>query len=212
MPYATVPQLRAQIDRDSAADDAVLLQILAGATVNIDRAVNHYLPGLEYYQAPAVASARPYAGNGKRWQRIDASIAITAVAVKDAWDSTTYTAWAAADWLGYSGSFEHPKFADLPYTGLMVTPDGAYSIFTKSYAGPTVQVTARWGYSATPPADIAEACVMQSARWYKRLQGAMADALANGELGMLLYQQSLDPDIRRLLVDGRHINSVMYGL
>jgi hypothetical protein len=53
---------------------------------------------------------------------------------------------------------------------------------------------------------------MQSARWYKRLQGAMSDALASGELGMLLYQKSLDPDIRRILVDGRYINSVIYGL
>jgi hypothetical protein len=50
--------MRAQIDRLSAADDAVLADILTAASVNIDRAVNHYLPGFEYYQAPAVASAR----------------------------------------------------------------------------------------------------------------------------------------------------------
>lgn len=210
--YATVADMRAQIDRDSAADDAVLADILTAASVNIDRAVNHYMPGFEYYQAPAAASARLYAGRGKRWQRIDPCIAVSTVAVKDSYTDMTYTAWAATDWIAFSGSFERPNFADLPYTALMADPNGDYSYFTRGFQGPTVQVTSRWGYSATPPADIAEACVMQATRWYKRLQGAMSDALASGELGMLLYQKSLDPDIRRILVDGRHINAVLYGL
>jgi hypothetical protein len=46
---------------------------------------------------------------------------------------------------------------------------------------------------------------MQSARWYKRLQGAMSDALASADLGELLYVQKLDPDIAGILLDGRYV-------
>jgi len=74
---------------------------------------------------------------------------------------------------------------------------------------PTVQITARWGFATEVPIDIKEAAIMQAARWYKRLQSAMADVLASGELGQLLYRKSLDPDIRRLLVDGRYVKPVV---
>jgi hypothetical protein len=212
MAYATVLELRAQIDRLIADDDVALAAILDAATISIDRACNRYRPGFEYWNAPAVASARLYSGSGKAWQRIDPCIAITQVAVKDSVTDTTYTAWDAADWVAFQGSYERPTFNDLPYTALMVAIDGDYAGFTRGIRGPSVRVTARWGESATPPADITEACIMQSARWYKRLQSAMSDTLASGEMGMLLFQKSLDPDIRRILVDGRHINSVVYGL
>ena len=134
------------------------------------------------------------------------------MAVKESYNDTAYTTWTGDDWIAFSGSFAYPTFATLPYTAVMTDPNGSYYVFTKGVQGPTVQVTARWGYSATPPADIVEACIMQSARWYKRLQSAMSDTLASGELGMLLYRQALDPDIRRILVDGRYINAVTYGL
>jgi len=212
MPYATAAELRAQIDKISNVDDTVLTAILTAATNNIDRTINHYLPGLEYFKAPVVATARPYFGSGKGWMRTDPFISATLVAVKDSATDTTYESWAATDWVAFSGGYEHPNFADLPYTGVMSDPNGDYVIFTKGLRSPSVRITARWGYSATPPADIAEACIMQSARWYKRLQGAMSDALASGELGMLLYQQSLDPDIRRILVDGRYTNAVVFGI
>jgi len=45
MAYAIVADLRAQIDKTSAADDVVLLAVLNAATMNIDKAINRYLPG-----------------------------------------------------------------------------------------------------------------------------------------------------------------------
>ena len=50
---------------------------------------------------------------------------------------------------------------------------------------------------------------MQAARWFKRFQSSMADVLASDELGTLLYRQSLDPDVKRLLVDGRYVKPVI---
>lgn len=211
MAYATVEELRDFMNKEGAEDDVLLSAILDGATKSIDRAVGKELPGLDYFDAPDAASARTYAGSGKGYQRIDRCIAITLVEVKASYTATDYVEWAADDWLAYQGSYKFPVFGTLPYTAIMADPNGDYSVFTRGYQGPTVRVTARWGYSATPPDDVHLACMMQAARWYKRGQSAMSDTMASGELGMLLYRQSLDPDIKRILVDGRYIETVWEG-
>jgi len=231
MPYATNIELRARINKTSAADDATLTALIAAAGINIDRAVGQYHNGLEFFLAPAVASARIYAGSGLAFQWIDPCVVISTVAVKTSYTDAAYTSWVPADWIAGSGSYQHPDYNDLPYTMLLTAPMGNYSIFTSGRTGggqqwdaifalseasyvsrgsigpavPTVQVTARWGYSATVPPDIREACLMQAARWWKRFESAFSDTLASGELGQLFYRQSLDPDIRRVLVDGRYV-------
>jgi len=70
---------------------------------------------------------------------------------------------------------------------------------------PTVRITAKWGYSVVVPTPIREACAMQTARWYKRYEGAMADALANTEFGKPTFIQTLDPDIKAILWLGRYV-------
>jgi hypothetical protein len=130
------------------------------------------------------------------------------------------TVKSTGDWIAFTGGPEAPDFNGLPHTGIMVDPDGSYSHFTSgSFTGrggfpptstvtrgtPTVRVKAKWGYATSVPYDIKEACLMQSARWYKRFQSSMADALASGELGQLIYRLELDPDIARLLRGGRYI-------
>lgn len=126
---------------------------------------------------------------------------------KESVSDATFTAWATTDWLAFSGSYRFPNFNATPYTGLMVNPNGDYSYFHQSnYPGfPMVQITAKWGAYITIPPELKEAAIMQATRWFKRLEGAMADALASGELGMLMYRQKIDPDVAMILVNGRYI-------
>ena len=231
MPYATNTELKARINKTGVADDATLTALIDAAGRNIDTAVGQYRPGLEFYLAPTAASARIYAGSGVAFQWIEPCVAVASVAVKEDVDSLVYTPWATADWIAASGSYQPPDFNGTPYTMLLVSPTGTQTVFTSGRTGgaarfdlafamsdvasanyapigaafPTVQITARWGCSATVPPDIREACLMQAARWWKRFESAMSDALASGELGQLLYRQALDPDIRRILVDGRYV-------
>jgi hypothetical protein len=216
MAYATPSDLRLQIGKISTVSDGDLTTILSAAERNINRAVNRP----DGFEAVVAATTRTYSGSGKPYQFVDECISITTVAVKDSATDTTYDTWNAADWIACSGDPKYPDFNNLPYDLILVDATGDESIFTSgrytvrggfrptssvSRGVPTVQITARWGYSATAPDDIHEACIMQAARWFKRLEGAMSDALATGELGTLLYRQSLDPDIKRLLVDGRYV-------
>ena len=226
--YATPAQLRAQINKTSNADDVVLALILQAASNVIDRVTNHHIEGVDAFDA-GVASARVYAGSGRRFQWIDECVSVTSVSVKTSVTEATYTAWLATDWLAFTGGVQRPNYNDTPYTGLMCAPNGDYAVFTSgSYGGglcdlwdsvtpaahlsdtisravalPTVQVTASWGVTATPPNEISEAAIMIAARWWKRLESAMSDTLASGELGQLLYTQPVDPDIKFILMNSR---------
>lgn len=222
MPYATPQELRSFTNKASTASDIDLTTILSAAENNIDRACNRP----DGFIAVTTATARIYAGSGKPYQWIDECISVSTVEVKDSATDDDYDEWAATDYIEFSGDPEDPNFNVTPYTGLMVDPTGDESVFTSGkyttrggfrpltdvHRGvPTVRVTARWGYAATVPDDIKAACLAQAARWYKRFEGSFSDVLASGELGMLMYQKSLDPDIKRLLVDGRYVKPSIGG-
>lgn len=217
MAYATAAELRARINKvDTSKDVTVLTPLLSAAERNINLACNRP----DGFVALTSATARIYTGSGKSYQWIDECVEITKVEVRETVTDTDYTEWSSSDYIEARGDPKYPDFNTTPYHLLVIDPGGDYSIFTNgqySYVPgfppeydvvrgvPTVRVTAKWGYAVSVPADIKEACLMQAARWFKRFEGSMSDALASENLGMLLFRQSLDPDIKRLLVDGRYV-------
>lgn len=228
MAYATVAQFKAEIDLLDTAEKwtATITRLLDTATRNIDRFCNRP----DGFTADDTASARYYIGSGKPYQLVDEFAELSGVAVKDSAgdDEDDYTAWTIgtlgttteADVFAATGDPKFPDYVSTPYTMLMVGANGDYAIFTDgSYsfkAGfrpyttvpggvPTVKVTAKWGYAATTPSDIVEACIMQAAIWFKKLQSSKADVLASSELGRLTYTSGLDKDVEQLLVNGRYV-------
>jgi len=226
MAYCTLAQVKDSMQKTDAGDDAIITRIIAGA----ERKINQFCNRPDGFEADAAASYRYYMGSGKTYQLIDECVEIDSVAVKDAITDDTYEAWTApstnmagdGDWFAGTGDPDDPDYNRLPYTILFIDPNGDQSWFTgedlwmrkrgrqvrgRSYLArvPTVRVEAKWGYSVNPPDDVVEACIMQTARWYKRLQGAMADSLASADLGELMYVQKLDPDIAGILLDGRYV-------
>ena len=223
--YITVAELKVDIDKTLPDDDASLAILVTAAS----HAIDTYCNRPDGFVALAVATARYYVGSGKPWQEIDECTAVTALDVKDSPtdDETDYIAWvvgtvgvtAAADVFPATGAPQYPEYNRTPYTLLICGGNGEYSLFTSGRLGlsdtdaprgvPTVKVTAKWGYATTCPAQIAKACGMQTARWYKRLQSGMSDTLASGELGQLMYTQKLDPDVEMILRLGRFVRPVV---
>jgi len=228
MAYATLAQFKAEIDlKDTDATwTATITRLLDSATGNIDRFCNRP----DGFIADEVASARYYVGSGKPYQLVDEFVELPAVAVKGSSsdDEDSYTAWTIgtlgttteADVFAVTGDPKLPDYVSTPYTMLIVGANGDHSVFTSgSYSFksgfrpyttvpggvPTVEVTAKWGYATTVPAEINTACIMQAARWFKRLQSAMADTLASSEMGTLMYTKGLDPAIQQILVNGRYV-------
>lgn len=181
------------------------------------------------FKALTTATSRYYVGSGKAKQSIDECVEVATVAVKDAALDTDYVTWTTpttalagdGDWIPAAGSLAHPNYNITPYTMLIIDPNGDYNYFTGGeYAGrkgfsheanairniPTVRVTARWGYAAAVPENVKTAVIAQAARWYKRGQSSMADAVTNPELGQMQYRKVLDPDIQMMLVSARLVN------
>jgi hypothetical protein len=224
--YCSVEELRQRMQKEDDSEDATLFNILRAAERKIDQFCNRP----DGFVADTTATARHYRGSGRVYQRIDECVEVESVAVKDspsddsyeAWDSPTTNMAGDGDWFAGSGDPEDPDFNSLPYTLVFVDPNGDQSWFTgetyeqrkrgRARRGadiwarvPTVEITAKWGYSVDVPHDIREATAEQAMRWYKRMQGAMADSLASADLGGLMYVQQLDPDIAGILIDGRYV-------
>jgi hypothetical protein len=201
-----------------------LAQLLDAGAQGINRFCNRK----DGFQAVQTAAARYYSGQGKPYLIIDECVEITAVAVKDTASDTDYTSWDSptsnfagdGDWIPFAGDPRFPQFNRLPFTGLMVDPNGDYNNFTTgkfttrrgfrplvsvSRGVPTSQITARWGYSDVVPADIKIANLMQATRWYKRLHGGMATSIATAEFGTIQLFRELDPDVKQFLVNGRYV-------
>lgn len=208
MAYATISQLREELGKTDTGDDGTLVRLLDAATRNIDDACRRP----DGFVSDTTASARLYMGNNEEFLRIDEFTSITQLRVKPA-ATSDYETWTSADYITCAGDRRFPDYnpdaKQRPYTALRTDPNGDYTIFYADTQYPTVEVTACWGFWTSVPATIRQACIMQAVRWYKRLKSGMSDTLASTDAGTLMYTQSLDPDIRRLLRDGRYIRPVL---
>ncbi len=216
--YCTAAELRTQIEKTGttgAASDAALGVIIAAVSQAIDRFCNRP----DGFVAISVATARIYPGSGKTYQFIDECISISALAVKGSASDSTYTSWAATDYIAFSGDPQFPDFNRTPYTALMIDPNGDYSVFTSGryltrpgfrpstgYGRdvPTIQVTAKWGYALNCPPIIKEVAIALSARYFKQGQSAWTDTTASTEMGQLIYR-SENSDIRWMLTTSRMV-------
>lgn len=217
MSYATINELKLQIDKtgSTGTGDPANLQLLLDAATD---AINSYTNHPDGFVSLSVATARTYNGEGGPYQWIDECTAITLVEVKDSPTDTTYATWAITDWTAFSGDPDAPDFNRLPYTAIMVTPNGSFSHFvsgrfttrrgfmpdsTVTRGTPTVRVTAKWGYSVVVPSRVKEACLVTAARWFKRGESSWADSMAPAQFGTLMFTKVLDPDIEMMLRLGR---------
>jgi len=204
--YASEADVRTAMNMTSDSNDGQLRAYLSAACRMIDAYCGYTDVG---FQAVQTATARVYAGNGFNYLWIDPCIEITGVAFKDSLSDVTYdTVLTSAMWRGFRGSVERPEFNITPYTGIMLTSTSTQGKFTRysfdsvntpSASEPNVQITARWGYADSVPEPIKTAAIMQTVRIYKRLQGGMADALLNTDLGQSQYLSKLDKDVQVLL-------------
>ena len=220
MAYATPAELRTQINKVSTTGSGsdVNLTILLDAVSDL---LDKFFNRPDGFTADTVATARYFAGNGKPYLLIDECVEIATVAVKDSSSDTTYTDWTTpttnmagdGDWLAFAGDPKAPNFNDLPYTAIMVDPNGDYAVFTTgkfttrggfrpstgiSRGAPTVKVTAKWGYSVAAPAVVKQATLALAARWFKQSEGAWSDTLASPDFGQMLYRRE-NADIRKML-------------
>jgi hypothetical protein len=199
--YTTVSQVKADIPDSplfSTTDtsyDSVIAGMITAASRLIDKEVGGW-PG--YFYPSTADTTRYFDGNGDKELYIDPMVSLTSVSVaeSDGRAAADYTAWTL-DTDYYVGPYNYSQIGS-PITHLIIDNDagskGSFHRFRKS-----VKVTGVFGYSASAPADIEQACKITAVRWFQRAKQGYQDGGANPMTGELIYVQSLDPDVKTLL-------------
>lgn len=198
MTYATLNELKGYLSMGTAdaLDDAQLNDALSSASDLIDGYC-----GRSFAAAGTATATRVYAPQSSGYVAIDDAAEVTAVATSSNLDGTYDTDWDAADWQS------EPLNGVLAGKAWPVTTVRA--IGTKRFrvcVAASVQVTARFGWSATP-APVKQATLIQASRLFKR-SGATLGITGNAETGLMRVTGSMDSDAARLLLPFRRSTGV----
>lgn len=197
--YTSVEQVKADMPDsalyDSVDYDLVLSEMITNASRLIDREVG----GWPNYFVASSMEERYFDGSGELEQWIDPLLTLDFLSVAETGgrSAADYTSWTLnTDF--YVWPYNHDAVG-LPIQKFIVdNHSGAKGKFPKGKKG--VWVGGLFGYSATAPSPIAQACKITALRWFMRAKQGYQDASASAALGQMIYIQSLDPDVKALLM------------
>ena len=195
--YCTLNELKASLRITDNVDNSLLAQAITSSSGWIDGYCER-----TFEVAAATATTRDYAPSGRyEILPIDDAVAVTQVAIDDDLDGSFATILGAQDWQAEPLNSRAGGLT-LPVMRLRPFEDGYWPM--DIYEGrKTVRVTARFGWSAVPGA-VKQACILQSARVFTRLDSPLGVA-GFGEMGAMRVSRFLDPDVDALLKPYRRI-------
>lgn len=201
--YATLAGLRARLGItgvSDTADDAVLEAVIE----SVSRAIDDYT-GRRFYAATQTRYFTPESG---RRLMVDDLLSVTTLKTDDDADGTYETTWAATDYAlaPYNAQLES---VPQPYWRIEVTPYGVYWFPAGVQRG--VQIVGSWGFSATTPDVIEQACLFQAAHEFRSQQmplgvSGTGSLRVSDEFANDVRLTGLHPVTRRLLETYRRIS------
>jgi hypothetical protein len=201
--YCTLAELREHMgDTSTTLTAAVAERAINAASRAIDRHCGRW-----FYQE-AAARVRVYRPDDAYEAWVDDISTTTGLVIKTdtTGDGTYATTWASTDYQ------LEPLNADIVGSGSTVQPYAWWRIvaidrytYPSSTRRPTLQVTARFGWSAVPD-DVQEACLIKAAALYERRNSPGGVAGVDG-FGVVRIGRS-DPDVVELLGPYRRLDVV----
>lgn len=188
--YCTLAQMRhADVLNISASDttsDANIELIVEAASRHIDDKT-----GRHFYSA---SETRYYTAADYRLLFIDDLVSVSAMVTDDGGDGTYENTWTTSDYrlLPTNNSL----VGGWPYTMIEVKPFGSF-IFPQGIRD-GVKITGTFGWSATPK-PITDACILLSARLYRRWKATFGVAGATSVGQVYMSIPKLDPDVEMLI-------------
>lgn len=195
--YCTSEEVADHLIEDGLIDADKYEALLADLITRASRLIDAWFGKAEgYWHADATPVERFYDGNGAiEFFPDHMAAAPTEVAVAEAGDLTDYTVWATTDYILYP---LNAIAEGRPYRSILI--DKLNGTKTLWYRYPSsVKITSRWGWGIELPAPIAEACIVQTVRWFKRGQQAFQDAGAVTDLTQLRYLKKIDPEVELIM-------------
>jgi hypothetical protein len=183
--YTDLATLKSRLSIADTMDDAELEQIVTA----VSRAIDDYTHRRFY----VVTETRVYAALSPERVKVDDFVAVVSLRTDSDGDGSYETLWDPADY------WTEPANAALesqprPYYLLVARPHRPL----RFPLGPRrVELRASFGFAASPPAVIREACILQTYRLARRKE-AVFGVLDNPEFGGARVV-TLDPDVKQLL-------------
>lgn len=200
--YCTIDEIKAQLGEPETAASSDYDSLLTTQIEAVSRLIDKEVGKNENYFYPSTDDATYYYdGNGSDELWVDEFVSISGVKVSEdgGRSSSDYTAWSSTDYIAW-------PYNKTPIMRLDVDILNGSKSYWYSYRK-SVEVTGVQGYSATPPADVKQACVIQVARWFMRSKNAWADSNASVDFGQIVINagnqnalaSKLDPDVASIL-------------
>lgn len=191
--YCTVAELREQFgDSGSKLSLALLERAINVTSRAIDKLCGY--PDRKFW-LDATVETRVYRPDDPEVAWVDDIGTTTGLVIKTdtTGDGTYATTWDAAD---YQLEPLNADAADTAYAWwrIVAIDDKTFPV---APLRPTLQVTAKFGWSAVPD-DVNEACILKAASLFKRKDSP--DGVANfGDFGPVRISRRMDPDVFELL-------------
>lgn len=191
--YASLAELKTRLDISDTAEDTLLETLLTATSREIDDYCRR-----RFY---AATETRYYTADQADVVLVDDCLSVSALLTDADGDRTYETTWTTADY-----DLDPPNAAldGEPYWQLSVTPRGNYS-FPRGVAR-GVKVTGSWGYSASTPAVINNACLYQAALAWRAVD-APGGMSGGGEFRTEITAIGLHPFTKRLLMPYRRLRA-----
>jgi hypothetical protein len=193
--YCNVAELKARLWPTGVADtsdDAVFDQVITAVSREIDDHCSR-----RFF---AMSEVRYYRAQYPDRLFVDDLIAVVTLQTDADGDREYETTWANDD--DFDTEPYNAPLESQPYTRLAVTPRGRYTFPVGIKRG--VKLAASFGYASAAPPAIKEACLIHSARLYKR-RDAIFGVIGSAEMGQLMVIPKLDPDAHMLLATFRKL-------
>lgn len=182
--YCTIADLKAYTGITGTTDDLLLYDCIQRAQALIERKTGRVfevtVSTTHYFDALAEVC-------GSTLWFDDDCCSITTVTNGDA-DSTVIT----------SAYYTTKPVNSTPYYAITLKGSSGYSWQYVDDPENAIQVSGKWGYSATPPEDIVQACVRLAAYLYRQKDQQVIESMVT-EQGIITVQPGLPKDIEELL-------------
>ncbi len=193
--YATLEELREQLDIPDDSQDAKLARALAAASRAVDQHCGRRPGG---FAVPTADETRYFTAEDGNVLWVGELLSVTTLATDEDGDRVYECTWGLTD---YDLEPYNAALDGVPYRRIATTPNGTYSFPVSVQKG--VKIIGRWGWP-TVPAAVVEATLLQAARLFRRKEAPFG-VVGAPDIGQAVALGRLDPDVATLLRDLRAI-------
>lgn len=186
--YCTAAELKAWLSITNSADDTLIDNAITSASRQID--------GHTHRRFYAATETRYFTPDVSTSLLVDDLLSVTTLKQDDDGDGTYEITWSTTDYVLWprNAAYHNPPG---PYWEIRTSPLSAYAFTVRMQDN--IQIVGSWGYAASAPADVKNACLIQAGRLFRRKESPFGVAGTTALGAAIMVKGELDPDAAALL-------------